>query len=744
MKTYKISIFVFLTLFISISTLCAFGTPSLTELTMENNLQPPSNNWFDRVFNQNPNIRKIEKTLRDYNLIWRRDIQSLLRTAYHGTSEMKNTALRGLQLAIDAYEIQLIRNPDPFKPYGPRELLTNGQLHLLTQMDGVEWKLPVDSLLTGSLVLGPQDAGKSRFVMRICTEIKRIDPSIKFTIIDPKNGFLEYAGMLNAIPIDLNNYSFSINKVAGIPYRKMVLELMPQLGDTIGIIFGNELLNESSIIAVDKLNEYEKATGQNAELSFRDIDYFLPFAQGARSGRRLGYREAAQTSLRRAMSENDLFACRKGVDLKWLFENDTILDARSLVDDVQCRTLSLLLFYTRYQQCRYLPQTSRLRHLIIIDDSSRFVGNPPHQQNADSVTPAYAHILATLRSTGTGVCCVTQLPAHMNNAFLALSRTMFAVGPMAGGQHLKVISDFMQLNADQIKAVTRLSKREAIGFSPNTNYNGIVHGWVPHVADPPTNILIPSAPNLGIIPWQPLNEIPATQSVPEKQSQTNSTVVENTNKETLPPTPAPELSQFGEFTKKLLWDCVTYLFNIVSTRIERLNMTGRNFEIAKKEAVDAGMLIESDGGRAMFLIPTVKLFETFDILPPYLRNVSIEHSYYSLLFNHILKSQPSIRKTQIEYPIDQSGSTSDIWTISQSGEISFYEVTLNVSNILANAIKYKDSSCSKIVFLCRTNQLAKAVEKYFKNRSLDPQLAAKIKVIHFSKMLKDNEKIITL
>ena len=179
---------------------------------MENNPQnhlPRS--LYHRIFNQNPNIRKIERKLRDYKLIWRSDIQLLLKTAYHGSSAIKNSALGRLQAAINSYETQLIRKPDPFKPYGPRELLTNGQLHLLTQMDGVEWKLPIDSLLTGALILGPQDAGKSRFVIRICTEIKRIDPSIKILIIDPKNGFLEYAGILNAIPIDLNNCSFSIN-----------------------------------------------------------------------------------------------------------------------------------------------------------------------------------------------------------------------------------------------------------------------------------------------------------------------------------------------------------------------------------------------------------------------------------------------------------------------------------------------------------------------------------------------------
>jgi len=707
---------------------------------MENNPQNYSpGSLYRRIFNQNPNIRKIEKTLRDYNLIWRSDIQSLLKTAYHGSSAIKNYALGRLQTAIDAYETQLIRNPDPFKPYGPYDLLTKGQLRLLTQIDGVQWKTPIDSLLTGALVLGPQDAGKSRFIVNLCTEIKKADPSIKITLLDPKGGFTEYAGLLNAIPVDLNKCSFSINKINGVDYRNIVLELMPQLADNAGLIYGTEIFNESAMIALDRLDKYEKATGQDAELSFQDIYFYLSLVESAKSGRRSGYREAAQTSLRRIMGENNLFACRKGLNLKWLFENDVILNARPLVDDMQCRALTLLLLYTRFQQCRYLPQTSRLRHLIIIDDSSRFVGNIPHQQNADSITPSYAHMLAAIRSSGSGVCCVTQLPGHMHNSFLALSRTMIVIGSMAGGQHLKVISDFMLLNEEQIKAVTRLSKREAVAFAPNTEYKGILHGLVPQVPDPPTNILIPSAHDLGIVTWQPLDDIPVQQSQLEKQLKINPEAPKNSNASQL-----PQLSQFNDNTKKLLWDCVTYLFNITTARIKRLGMTVRNFEAAKEEVINAGMLIESDAGRALFLIPTIKLFETFGIVPPYSRNVSLEHSFYVLLFEHILKSEPSIRKTQIEFPIGQSGSTGDISTVTQSGVMYAYEITLNTSNLLANAAKYEDSSYGKIIFLCRTNQLAKAAEKYFKNRSLDPRLTAKLEAIHFSQVFKNYRKTVTL
>jgi hypothetical protein len=606
-------------------------------------------------------------------------------------------------------------------------------------MDGVPWMPPIDSFLTGALVLGPPDMGKSRFVVRLFTEIKRADPSVRITIIDPKAGFTEYAGLLNAIPIDGNKCSFSINKLAGIEYRNMVLELMPPLSDTAGLIYGTEVVNESALIALERLDEYIKSAGTDGELSFKDIYSYLPFVEGAKSGRRSGYREAAQTAIRRLMGENDLFACRKGLDLKWLFENDVIISTRSLTDDMQCRALTLLLLYTKYQQCRYLPQTSRLRHLIIIDDGSQYVGNVPHQQNTNFITTAYAHILTKLRSSGTGVCCVTHLPAHMNNAFLALLRTMIVIGSMAGDEHLKVITNFMRLNEDQATAVTRLSKREAIVFAPNTEYKGILHGWVPQVPDPPIDAVIPQAPDLGIVPWQHLEDIPSQPSVPEKRPGKSPEAAKKSNAGQL-----PQLSEFNDNTKKLLWDCTTYLFNITTTRIKRLCMTGRNFEAAKEEAVNAGMLIESCAGRPLFLIPTVKLFEAFGIIPPYARNVSIEHSFYTLLFEHILKSDTSVRKTQIEFPVGQTGSTGDISTITQSGVMNAYEVTLNTSNIMSQAVKYKDSAYSKITFLCRTSQLAKAVEQYFKNHSLEVQIASRLEVTHFSQIFKNYRKNVNL
>jgi hypothetical protein len=708
---------------------------------MENN---PQNHHFDssyhRIFNQDPNIRKIEAKLRDYNLIWRPDIQKLLTPAHRGSRAMKRFALVRLQAAIDAYETQLLRKPDPFKPYGPYDLLSRGQLHLLTQIDGIKWKTPTDSLLTGALLLGPQDAGKSRFVINMYTEIKKADPSIKITIIDPKGGFTEYAGLLNAIPVDLNKCSFSINKVTGVDYRNIVLELMPQLADNAGLIYGTEIFNESAMIALDRLDKYEKATGQDAELSFQDIYCYLRLVEDTKYGRRSGYREAAETSLRRIMGENNLFACRKGLDLKWLFENDVILNARSITDEMQCRALALLLLYTRFQQCRYLPQTSQLRHLIIIDDSSRFVGNIPHQQNADSITPSYAHMLAAIRSSGSGVCCVTQLPGHMHNAFLALSRTMIVIGSMAGGQHLKVISDFMRLNEDQIKAVTRLSKREAVGFAPNTEFKKIFHGWVPSVCDPPVNVLLSPLPDLGIVPWQHLDEIPAGQQPqPEKHLPVNAAHQGKSDISQL-----PGLGGFSDNTKKLLWDNAVSPFNFITTRIKRLNMTVRSFEAAKQEAVNAGMLVQSSAGKAMFLIPTIKLLEAVEMLHPYSRNVSLEHSFYVSLFEHILKAQSTIRKTHTEFSIGQLGSTGDISTVTQSGVMNAYEITLNTSNLLDNAVKYKDSGYSKIIFLCRDNQLAKAVTKYFKTHSLDQGLMAKLEVTYFGQIFKNYRKTTSL
>ena len=170
-----------------------------------------------------PEIQELEDKLRQSNLIFRDDIQMLLKIAYSGNKPFRQSAIDRINIALDAYEIKKKREPDTFNPYGPELLLKQGDLHLLDQMDGVPWLIPVDAPLTGILILGPQQSAKSRLIVQLCLEIQRADPEIVITLIDPKNDFRPYAPLLSAEVVDLDENPIRLKGTDNISESKFVL-----------------------------------------------------------------------------------------------------------------------------------------------------------------------------------------------------------------------------------------------------------------------------------------------------------------------------------------------------------------------------------------------------------------------------------------------------------------------------------------------------------------------------------------
>lgn len=692
--------------------------------------------------NPDPVILDMEQQLRQANLIWRKDIQKLLKTLYCSKSKnIREVANHRIQVALDAYDINKMRKPNTFIPYGPKDLLSQGDLCLLIQKDGVKWLIYVDNLLTGLTLLGPQQGGKSREIMNICLGIRRIDPDIVITIIDPKDGFSDYASLLGAKRTDLGKTSLNLKTPMGVLERDFVLEFIPMLSDSAGLIYGTEILNEAALIALAQKQNYIEATGKETDLCLKDIYVAISLVKNTSSGRRQGYREAAQTALRRIMGEKELFACRKGLSLDNIFTHNSIINARSLTDDMQCRAVILNLLYHKFQQCRYKPETNKLEHLIIVDDASRFIGTAGDQFGASSKTSPIGHILALLRATGTGVVFATQLPAFMDPSVTALSRSMIVVGGMAGSQHLKVISDFMSLNKEQAKAITQLSTREAVGFAPGTAYKECVYGWVPFVDDPlPSNVggYNNDSDDFGCEPWHNLADIPAQ---PAKVVVTHSSSNNQTEPADIKSAANLALAGVSVNTRKLVWDCVCYPYHSISSRIKRLSISGRAFENAKHEGCEKGLLIESSAGQTVYLIPTEKTFQVYGEFSPYKRNVSTEHAFYVGLGVWLLAKDPQNKSVRPEVPIGKSGASSDIVMVAHNGTLNGWEVTLSTTNLLSNATKYANTSFAKIFFLCRNWKLQEAVKAFFRESGLDPELLAKLEFTHFSALLHRQRKL---
>jgi hypothetical protein len=688
-------------------------------------------------------LRQIEDEVRKTNIVFRKDIQVLLKVAYCTRDPaILKSVIHRLKVALDAYQVQMMRAPDSFRPYGPEYLLSQGNTLLLVQQDGVEWRVPIDSLLTGMLLVGPQQSGKTRFIINLCREIQAANPDIVITIIDPKNAFRPYASMLRARCMDLRFTSFGLSPSAGTSEEDFVLEFMPPLADTAGLIYGVEVLTEGALIALSQLDDFRKQAGRESELCLKDIYAALPLVKGTSSGRRQGYREAAQTSLRRILGEKGLFACRRGICVEELFSTNTVLDARSLTDDMQCRALALFLLYWEFQRHRYEPETNTLTHLLLWDDATRAFGTAGDQFGAASRTSPLAHVLALLRSTGTGLVVATQLPALLDPSLLALSRTMVAIGPTSGSQHLKVVSDFMHLNDDQAKAITRLSTREAVAFAPGTPYKEPVHGWAPWVDDPPESEIqapIVTAKDLEIEPWHHLADLP----LPSAGRPADQAEVHTALPKILPSGPAGPtgVAQATADVQKIVYDCVYYPFDSVSARIKRLGMSGRVFDAAKRIACAEGWIVESAAGQTLYLIATEKAFGAFGMPCPYAgRRVSLEHSFYGSLTEFLLRKDSRYRSVRCEVPIGREGATSDLLAITRDGLLEAWEICLTTSHILANITKYEKTT-HRIVLLARTYELSMAIKGMVKGSGLDSELIARVEYLHVSQLLRRSRKL---
>lgn len=702
---------------------------------------------FGRKLRIDPNrqIQKLEEAAREGNLIFRKDIQLLLKSAYSTTdSAIRESVICRLQIAIDAYRVEKIRAPDAFKPYGPEYLLKQGNAHLMTQMDGVRWLIPVDSLLTGAILVGPQQAGKSRCIVNLCLEVKKANPSIVITIIDPKGSYRYYSRLLSARYVDLGKTSFSLKGPDNIKESDFILEFIPPLCDTAGLIYSVEVVSEATLIALKQLESWRQATGQEGELSLKDIYVALSLVEDTSSGRRRDYRQAAQTVLRRILGEKGLFACRRGLSIQRLFSTNTVLNARSLTDDMQCRALALFFLYWEFQRCRYQPESNRLSHLLVFDDASRWFGTPGNQFGATSRTSPLAHILALLRATGTGVVVSTQLPGYLDPSLPALSRTMLAIGPTSGSQHLKVISDFMCLDdKEKIQAITRLSTREVVGFAPGTAVKSCIHGWVPFVADPPlltTGEQTEGTEDFDTEPWHNLADVlaPAIRfTAEEAESRPPATIASAAEQSHV----HPAFKVLSANAQRVVYDCTYYAFSAVSARVKRLGMSGRAFEEAQREATAQGFVIRSSAGQTVYLIATEKAFELFGIPFPYKRAVTLEHAFYVALGAFLLEKDPRYKSVRTEVPLGKTGAASDIVTIAHDGRMDAWEICLNTSRLLANANKYLNTAHAKVVFLARNHELRQAIKSFFKASNLDPNLLARLDYMHLSQLLRRQRKL---
>lgn len=672
-------------------------------------------------------LEALREELDSKALLHKPIVQGLIRKAYKTSSQLiYNSVTRRLRLILDAYNTNARRQPDPFRPYGPAQLLSQGDLHLLDQMDEVPFMIDADKLVTGAIVIGPQGSGKSRFITHLCAGIIKAKPNVRITLIDPKFGFKNLPSFRH---VDLSKASFDLKSPSNTNQQNFIFQFIPVLTGVCSLIYGQDFVEQAADIALSQLQQRTKQTGEEMTLCLKDILEALKTIKTS-NFRLVGYLDASKTALSLAIGKQGLFSSRGALSFEWIFSENTVLDSRCLTSQLQCKVMLISMLFWLYQQAKNLPESKELKHVIIIDDSTRFAG-VANQFDAQKRTSQLGHILAVLRSAGISVIFVTQLPAQIDPAVLYLSRSMFIVGNVNGEENLRIIQNCMSLSPEQKNAILRFKPREILAFVSGSLWPYPTHGWVPFVGDLPQQDITTEDISSLIKPWHSLTEIPQKET-------------EQTRAPETPSAPKPvdnEQPNINNTIDKLIWDCISYPHDKVTGHIKRLGISVRVYETAMNAAIQDGFLSHSMSGKSVYLIPTPKAYEKFSLPCPYERNASIEHSFYVQLASHTLKKNQKLSKVQPETPIGSKGATIDVTTIDKSGKMTAYEITLSTSNLLSNAAKLQDTSYERIVWLCKDAATANAVKSYFnKSTALPENLTIKFEYLHFSKFSSNIER----
>ena len=194
-------------------------------------------------------------------------------------------------------------------------------------------------------------------------------------------------------------------------------------------------------------------------------------------------------------------------------------------------------------------------------------------------------------------------------------------------------------------------------------------------------------------------------------------------------------------TKPLAYDITTLLDSTYRQRGERLKFSMRQLSKAKEELISEDLAIEVWIGKTLFLAPTEKLYKHLGLLSPYKRNVSIEHSFLTLVAQSLIEADTAIRKTVTEVAISNSGSTVDLVAYFKNGQRQAFEITLSSSNVSQNAAKLCNKGFSKITFICCDDQLRQSVSKILRDDGFEPDFFSIIECTIFSVLMRNRKTL---
>jgi len=432
-------------------------------------------------------LLSLESELRRRKLLFQPEVQWLVEKAALCSGKNRQWARQQIRLLLESDRIVDMRTGDILRPLAPSQLLSQGEIHLVTQVDGTPFMIPRRALSRGLFVTGPQGGGKSRFLIWLLLKFNAAQPPIHWFVIDPKLELKPWAEPLGALYIDADDPDIGIDlkpPPGGLTYDKWLPSLVPQIGEVIGVVYGTEILQGAATVAVAARENFMRASGKSTEICLQDLFNSIPFVEGISSWRRSQYKDALVTGLSRVLSgSGNLFKCRKGIDLARLFcDHNVIFGTRSITDDFAARFLAVFLLWYLHELDRFSPPSDGPKSALIIDDAHRYVGAREGFDAGRSLS-SLGSILTTLRSSGRCFIAVSQVPHLVDSGVLSLMQTVVQIGALHHASDTQLVAKLMGLSEPQRLALSRLKQREVVAMCGSSVWNEVVHGYVENVLD---------------------------------------------------------------------------------------------------------------------------------------------------------------------------------------------------------------------------------------------------------------------
>lgn len=208
------------------------------------------------------------------------------------------------------------------------------------------------------------------------------------------------------------------------------------------------------------------------------------------------------------------------------------------------------------------------------------------------------------------------------------------------------------------------------------------------------------------------------------------------------PAPEPDLSEqskpiapenLTQEATALAWDVIAYPCDENTVRQNRLGLSSRKFEDAKRKLEEHQLIWIFPIGRWRFLITRESLYRLFNLNP---QQELDPHSFAVNLACNCLRQDPSIDRLQKEGKVGDSNAAVDILVHLKDGFRECYEITLSAGNVPSNAAKLQNMGFSEIVFLCRDFKVQQAAWASLRESGLPQGFLSRVRCILFSTLLR--------